>query len=198
MSYHTQDWYTIIKKHYILTYLMVIKTSLILILAILLFFISYIYKEQLWDQITTYIFFPIVFVLFNYAIFRLILSFIEYFNYLFIIKDDQIYIINCSLLLRDDIEVIDSFKIIKVDAFSRWLFSNIMWFWTIVIELQSREIRSFRFMPKPYKLIKILEEQRDFILLDRKKKYITVSEETQKELKPIKVNTKEKVWWILQ
>lgn len=196
-SFHSQDWYTIIKKHYILTFAYMLKFVCLIVFSLFLLSFSLEYRIMIWEDVTRYVFFPIIFLMFNYSFSKLILGFIEYYHYLFIIKDDQIFIINCSLILRDDIEVIDSFKIIKIDSFSRWFFSNIIWYWTIVIELQSRETRSFRFMPNPYRLIKLLEEQRDSVLLDRKKKYIAVHEWEDK-LKPLEVNLKWKVSWILK
>lgn len=196
-SFHSQDWYTIIKKHYILTFAYMLKFVCLIVFSLFLLSFSLKYRFIIWEDVTRYVFFPIIFLMFNYSFSKLILGFIEYYHYLFIIKDDQIFIINCSLILRDDIEVIDSFKIIKIDSFSRWFFSNIIWYWTIVIELQSRETRSFRFMPNPYRLIKLLEEQRDSVLLDRKKKYIAVHEWEDK-LKPLEVNLKWKVSWILK
>jgi hypothetical protein len=46
-------------------------------------------------------------------------------------------------------------------------------------------------MPSTYKLIKKLEEQRDFVLLDRKKKYIAVEEKTY--IKPLEINVRDKI-----
>lgn len=172
MSYYSKDWYTIVRKHYALAFLYLIKFIFFLFIAFFLFFISIKYKEILWEDIVKFVFFPLVFVLINYSFIRLILWIIEYFNYLFIISGDQIFIINASLIMRDDIEVIEAFKIIKIDAYSRWFFANILWFWKIIIELQTREERIFRFMPKPYKLLKKLNEQREMVLQARKKKYI--------------------------
>lgn len=74
--------------------------------------------------------------------------------------------------MRNDIEVIDAFKIIKIDAYSRWIISNLLSYWKLIIELQTREERLFRFMPKPYKLLDCLKDQREIVLENRKKKYI--------------------------
>jgi hypothetical protein len=73
--------------------------------------------------------------------------------------------------------VIDSLKIIKVDSFSRGLISNILSYGTIVIELQSREVRSFRFMPDPFRLLKKIQEQKVSILQRRGKKILSDQEE---------------------
>lgn len=40
------------------------------------------------------------------------------------------------------------------------------------METQTKEERVFRFMPKPYKLLDILKQQRQSVLEERKKKYI--------------------------
>ena len=198
MTYFQGNWYTIIKKHFIIVILLFIKALFILFLALFIFFISVEFRANIWEELTKYIFFPLVFFLTNYAIIKLVLGLIEHYNYLFIIKNDQIFVINCSLIMRDDIEVIDSFKIIKVDSFSRWFFSNIIWYWTIVIELQwNEETRSFTFMPKPYKLIRKLEEQRNQVLLDRKKKYIAVNTQDPQDIKPLEINVTDKISWIL-
>ncbi len=198
MAYFQGNWYTIVKKHFIIVILLFIKALFVLFLGLFIFFISIEFRTYIWEDFARYIFFPLVFFLVNYSIIKLVLWLIEHYNYLFIIKDDQIFIINCSLIMRDDIEVIDSFKIIKVDSFSRWFISNIIWYWTIVIELQwNEETRSFTFMPKPYKLIKKLEEQRNKVLMDRKKKYIAIAGSGMQDIKPLEVNVSDKITWIL-
>lgn len=170
--YFEHNWNTIVRKHWILALLYLVKFILIFILACILFYIATTFRESLWEDVVSYIFFPLIFVLINYSFFRLILWLIEYYNYLFVISGDQIFVINTSLILRNDIEVIDSFKIIKLDAFSRWFFANLLLFWKITIELQTKEERVFHFIPKPYKLLDCLKAQREMVLENRKKKYI--------------------------
>lgn len=172
MSYFSVNWHCIIKKHPILALVFIIKFIFIIIVAIILSYISLAYKSVLWNEIVLYILFPIIFLLINYSFFKLILSLIEYNNYLFIIDKEQIFVINSSLFLRNDIEVIDAFKIIKIDAFSRWLLANLFWYWKIVIELQTKEERFFRFMPKPFLLLEKLKKQKNDLLEERKTKYI--------------------------
>lgn len=185
MSYFLQDGYSIIKKHYVLVLLYFIKFTFFLLLAIGIWFIGVMYREVIGDDIVNYIFFPLVFALINYSFFKFILWAIEYFNYLFIIHHDQIFIINSSLIMRNDIEVVDAFKIVKLDAYSRWFFSNLLWFWRIIIETQTKEERVFRFMPKPYKLLDILKKQRQSVLEERKKKYIVDDDINQEPIKTI-------------
>lgn len=96
-----------------------LKFSFFLMVALLIGYIGITYREVIGDDIVNYIFFPLVFVLVNYSFFKFIFGAIEYFNYLFIIHNDQIFIINSSLIMRNDIEVVDAFKIVKLDAYSR-------------------------------------------------------------------------------
>lgn len=172
MSYQSKNEFSIIKKHYVLFLLNFIKFFFFLFIALLIGYIWITYREIIWEEVILYIFFPLVLILVNYSFLKLILWVIEYFNYLFIISDDEIFIIKASLIMRNDIEVIDSFKIVKLDAYSRWFFSNLLWFWEIIIETQTKEERTFHFMPKPYQLLENLKQQRRGVLEERKKKYI--------------------------
>lgn len=180
--YSFVKWYTIVRRHYILVVLRVLKFLFLLCLASFLYIIS-------WEIINNYpdlyylkfIFFLFVFWAINYAFLSLILSIIEYYFDLMIVYKDQIVSIKCSLLFRDDIEIIDAYRIMKVDGYSRWLFQNILSFWNLVIEQQKEESKIFHFMPKPYKILMIIQKQRDNLLAERKKKYIISDEETKKQ-----------------
>ena len=172
MWYYIKNWETIVLKHSLLVILAVIKFLFLAFIIIVVTFFWVFYREIIWDELFLYVLFPFCFILLNYAFLRLVLALIEYYNYMFIIKDDQIIIINSSFILRDDIEIIESYKIIKMDSYSRWFFSNILWFWNIIVELQTKEERIFRFMPNPFRLINKLKAQRDYVLENRRKKYI--------------------------
>lgn len=177
MGYHTNQDCTAVTKHYIMNVMFFAKFFFFILLSLLFYYIWVEFKETLWPDFIKYLIFPLVFFFFNYGFLKLILGFIEYYNYLFIIKNDQIIIINCSFILKDDIEVIDSLKVIKVDSFSRGLVANLLSYGTIVIELQSREVRSFRFMPDPFRLLKKIQEQKVSILQRRGKKVLSDKEE---------------------
>lgn len=170
--YREQDGNIIVRKHWGLLFLYLIKFIFILLFAVVLSFIGVFYKEALGDELVLYLILPLVLALVNYSFLKLILALIEFYNYLFIISWDQIFVINASLIMRNDIEIIDAFKIIKLDAYSRWFISNVLSYGRITIELQTKEERIFRFMPHPYKLLKHLQEQREQVLENRKKKYI--------------------------
>lgn len=182
MSYHSGSDCTAVTKHYILSFMFIAKFLFFVFLSCVFYYFGVSFQEDLGREFILYIIFPLSFFFFNYGFLKLILWMIEYYNYIFIIKEDQIYIVNCSLFMKDDIEIIDSFKVIKVDSYSHGLVANLLWYGTIVIELQSREVRSFRFMPYPFKLVKKLQEQRNMILEKRSKKYVTLKEE---DIKPL-------------
>ncbi len=182
MSYHSGSDCTAVTKHYILSFMFIAKFVFFVFLSAVFYYFGTAFQEDLWKEFILYIIFPLSLFFLNYWFLKLILGTIEYYNYIFIVKEDQIYIVNCSLFLKDDIEIIDSFKVIKVDSYSHGLVANILWYGTIVIELQSREVRSFRFMPNPFKLVKKLQEQRNMILEKRSKKYVTLKEE---DIKPL-------------
>lgn len=162
----------IINKHWILLVFYLIRFVCIILLALFLSFLGYFYFDEIGKEIVLYIIYPVVFLLINYSFFRLIFALIEYYHYLFIISWEQIFVINATFLLRDDIEVIESFKINKLDVFCRGFFANIFTFGKMMIELQTKEVRVFRFMPKPYEILHHLQKQRDIVLENRQKKYI--------------------------
>lgn len=182
MYYYSKNGYAIVKKHSVIFFLFILKFFLQLSVTGIIIYIGIVNKEVLGPEIINYVFFPLSFFLVNYSFLKFILSMIEYYNYLFIIEWDQIFIIKTSLVLQNDIEVIDAYKIIKLDVFSRWFFSNLLGYGKIIIELQTKEERIFHFMPSPYKLLEILKIQRENVLLNRKKKYLVDEYEGENEV----------------
>ena len=178
MHYSTRDWYTIIKRHYILLFFRLAKFGFLLLLVGLLYWFSLWFLSNYEDlPFMRYLFFTFLFLLLNYAFFSLILSLIRYYFNLIVIYKDQIVFIHCTLLFRDDIEVFDSYRIMKVDGYARWFFANVLWFWTLVIEQQKNDVRLFHFIPKPYRILLIIKKQRESVLAERQKKYIVPTEE---------------------
>lgn len=88
------------------------------------------------------------------------LSYIDYYYNLFIIYENHIIIIKSSLILIDDLEVLDVNKVMKIDSISRWLFSNMLWYWNILLEQQKNDVRTFHFMPNPYRIVEIFKKHR--------------------------------------
>ncbi len=159
-----------------------IKFIFLIGLSFFLYWLSFKVIQAYPDiQYLNVIFFIFVFGTLNYAFISLILSFIYYYFDLVVIYKDQIVMIKCSLILRDDIEIVDAYRIMKVDGYSRWLCANIFWYWDLIIEQQKDDVRIFHFIPKPYKLLLIIKKQRDAVLADRRKKYLISEEDLEKE-----------------
>jgi hypothetical protein len=178
MAHYTSiHWYTVMRRHAILPIIRVMKFFFLLTVACFIYWTSiklwWLYPDIEYLNIVFFIF---IFGILNYAFISLILSFIYYYYDLIVVYKDQIVMIKCSLILRDDIEIVDAYRIMKVDWYSRGFFANIFWYWNLIIEQQKDDVRTFHFVPKPYKILLIIKKQRDAVLEERKKKYI-ISEE---------------------
>lgn len=175
-SYINKPWCTVVSKHKILMILAILKFAYFILIAYIICFVFLSYENVLAEWFKYFLFFPVIYSIVVYSFFKLALSLIEYFYSFVILSWDNLYIIRATLVLRDEIEVIDSLKIIEIDSHARWLVQNIFWFWTIRVELQTREELNIRFVPKPYILLKQIKKQREEILEERKKKYIVEME----------------------
>jgi hypothetical protein len=178
MGHYTSiNWYTVMRRHIILPIIRIMKFIFLMLLSLFLYWISCKLIATYSDiNYLNVLFFLFVFWTINYAFISLILSFIYYYFDLIVIYKDQIVMIKCSLILRDDIEIVDAYRIMKVDWYSRGFFANIFWYWNLIIEQQKDDVRIFHFVPSPYRLLLIIKKQRDAVLEERKKKYI-ISEE---------------------
>ena len=159
MSIINTDEYTIVKKHYIILLIYIIKFIFLVLVSILIYLLTYKFKDSLWDDIVLYFIFPIIFFIFNYAFIKFILWLIYYYNDLVILLKDKIIILKSSLFLMDDLEIIDISKVMKIDVQCHWLLSNLIGFWNLVIEQQRDELRILHFIPKPYKVFQLLREK---------------------------------------
>lgn len=154
------------------------KFIFFILLSFFLYWLSFKVTKAYPDiEYINVIFFWFVFFTLNYAFISLILSVIYYYFDLIVVYKDQIVMIKCSLILRDDIEIVDAYRIMKVDGYSRGFFANIFWYWNLIIEQQKDDVRIFHFIPKPYKILLIIKKQRDAVLEERKKKYIISGED---------------------
>ena len=161
MVYFTKYDYTIIRRHWIILLFKYLKNSLFLGLAWILYFISINYVGVIPNEIIYIFLLPSIFILVNYAFINLALGYIEFYNDLLIIHWWQLIVIKSTLLFKDDIEYIDVNKITKLDTFCRWFVPNILWYWSLVVEQQRDELRSFPFVPDPFKALKILKDEKD-------------------------------------
>ncbi len=179
-----KDWCVVIRRHFILKLFPILKFSFFIFLSLIIYFIYYKIWHKIDGEMTylLYVLLSFIFIIVNYAFIKFILDIIEYYNDLIIVSDDHIFIIKSSLILKDDLEIIDSYRVMKTDAYCHWFLANIFWYWNLVIEQQKDDVRVFHFIPSPYKVLKILRDQKKFVLDERKKKYIVTDENNNKEL----------------
>jgi len=135
--------------------------------------------DTIGHELIHFFLFPTIFFLVNYAFIKLILWYIKFYNDLLIIYKWELIVIKSSLLFRDNIEFIDINKITKLDTYCRWFVPNILWFWNLVAEQQRDEVRTFHFVPEPFKALQIINEEKQKVMEDMKKRYI-VSESKYK------------------
>jgi len=161
--YKEINWYILIKRNFLLLFVRVLKSLFFIILVISVYYFSdkYIDSLQKIDWLK-YLSFIVVFSLLNYAFINLISSIVEYYNDLIILHQDQIIILKSSLILKDDMEIVDIHKVQKIDWFKRWLLQNLLGYWNIVIEQQKNDVRVFHFISKPHKILGLLREQKEF------------------------------------
>jgi len=140
--------------------------------AFILYYLSLKFNDTIWWDVNHYFIFPLIFIFINYAFIKLILWYIKFYNDLLIIYKWHLIVIKSSLIYKDNIEFIDINKITKLDTYCNWIIANFMWFWNLVAEQQRDEVRTFHFVPNPFKALKILNEEKQNILEDMKKRYI--------------------------
>lgn len=141
-----------IKLAYIIWRLLLNVAWIIWILAI----ISWLYTFSWILALTISI---ITFVLLQISFIRFILELIWYYNNIIIVSLDQIMIIQSTLVLIEDIEILEIGKINKINVECRWLFANIFWYWRLIIEQQRFEKRPVFFIPDPYKVMHHIENK---------------------------------------
>lgn len=172
MAYFRKYDYTIIRKHWIVLLFRYLKVSLFILLTLFIFHIYVTYKHIIWEEIVTYISFPLTFMLVNYAFIKLVLWYIKFYNDLLVIYDWQLIVIKTSLFFKNDIEFIDINKVTKLDTFCRWLIPNILVYWNLVVEQQRDQVRTFSYISEPFEALQILNEEKLKTIEERKKTYI--------------------------
>jgi hypothetical protein len=170
--YRKSDGYIVIRKHMMALIIKALKSVFFIFIALVLYYYSYKYvdviKKTDWLNIIAFL---IIFFMIHYSFIKMILYIIYYYNDLVIMERDQIIILKSSLILIDDMEIIDIYKIVKMDSFSHWFFWNILWYWSIVIEQQKNEVRTFHFISDPHRMLDIFKKQKEEF---KTKKYVQV------------------------
>lgn len=162
LTYKEINWFILIKRNILLLVVKILKSIFFIFTSIVIFYFSILFFDKLSNiDWLKYVSFIIIFLLTNYAFLNLISSIVEYYNDLIILHEDQIIILKSSLLLNDDMEVIDIDNVIKLDGYKRWILQNILGYWDIIIEQQKNELRVFHFISNPHQMLKILKFQKD-------------------------------------
>lgn len=161
MVYYIKDGVTIVRKHGIILFFRKVKFVFWLLGSSIVYYVSLVYRESIGEEVVYFILFPLIFLFLNYAFIKLILSYIIYYYRLFILYENHIIIIKSSWFLMDDLEVIDIHKVMKIDSYSRWFLSNLFGYGSILVEQQKNEIRTFHFMPDPYKILEIFKQHKE-------------------------------------
>lgn len=166
MDILAEENYTIITRHFIYFMYLVAKFLFLILIAGGLFISLLVYKQDLGNEtsdIVSYVFFPVILLLVNYGFIQLILGIISYYNKLVIIVRDKFIIINSSLILQEDLEIMDLGKVMKIDVEVHGLLSNLLGYGHLIMEQQKDEVRTIHFIPKPYKVWQILRENTTYI-----------------------------------
>jgi hypothetical protein len=163
MAFFEEKEYVIITKHYIIAIIWIIKLIFFICIVAFLTFFCYNYKHLIWDYIVMYFMLPIILFILNYSFFKLILWFIFYYNNFILFLKNKIIILKSSLFMIDNLEIINIAKVTKIDVKMHGILKAILKYWDIIIEQQRDEVRILRFMPNPYKALKILSETSSYI-----------------------------------
>jgi hypothetical protein len=170
--------YIIIRRHFILLLFKIAKFIFLIIISFFLYWLLFKYWAIISVDITSinYIVFAFCFILLNYAFLWFIVYVIEYMNKLIIITNEEIIFIRSTLLLKDDIEILDIYRVMSIDSVSHWLIANIFNYWVVIIEQQQAEnienIKKLYFIPNPQKFISLIKEKKLKIIEERKNRYI--------------------------
>lgn len=166
MDILAEENYTIITRHFVYLVYLVAKFLFLIIIAGVLFISLLVYKQNLSQEtydLVRYVFFPAIFLLINYSFIQLILGIIRYYNRLVIIVRDKFIILNSSLILQEDLEIMDLAKVMKIDVECHGLLASIFGYGHLIMEQQKDEVRTIHFIPHPYKVWQILRENTTYI-----------------------------------
>ncbi|MDD3119966.1 MAG: hypothetical protein PHF46_00985 [Candidatus Gracilibacteria bacterium] len=167
MSYIEGEGYDIIKKHYIMLVYTFAKFLFLSAITGVIFYICFKYKNDVPDNIKYTLIIPVIVALLNYSFLKLLFGLIYYNNNLIVILKDKIYIIHSTLILKDDVEMMDMYKVMKVDVLCHGLLSNVLKYGHLLIEQQTNDARTLHFIPDPFEALEKLKHRIDNIRVDK-------------------------------
>jgi len=164
--------HTIMQKHRILYIFKLVKFLFLLCVLIFLGWLAFHYKEEIYEShpaIMSFIIVPVLFFSLNYIFIKLILETIIYFHDLVIFYKDKIVIIKNSLFIQSDLEIIDVYRIMKLNVLCHGFIANLIGYGNIRIEQSNDDVKIIHFVPHPEKLVELLEIRRSTIIAERGK-----------------------------
>jgi hypothetical protein len=154
----TAGRYIVFRRHPIFLFYATARFLFFLFACGIFGYFIWLYSEDIPDTVEYAIMFPIIFILANYAFFRLILAIVKYENKLLILADDKLVIVNCTLVLQDDIEVMNLYRIMKIDVERHGLLAMFLGYGNLIMEQQKNDVRRFHFIARPYDTLRILND----------------------------------------
>lgn len=121
------------------------------------------FKDALWSDIILYFLFPLNLIILNYSFWKLIQGLIFYYNDLVIFIQDKIIVVKSSLVIQDDLEIIEIWKVMKIDVQVHWFFANLLGYGNLVVEQQRDQLRILHFIPQPYEALQLLREKTAYV-----------------------------------
>ncbi len=121
------------------------------------------YKADVPADLVHYFIFPAVLILVNYAMFQLVFGIIRYHNKLIIVVRDRIILISSSLILKEDIEIMELSKVMKIDVECHGLLPNVLNFGMLIIEQHKNDVRTIRLVPDPFTVLRIIREKTNYL-----------------------------------
>lgn len=171
MNYYTKGNLVIIRKHILLLLFRSTKVIMYFLVAWLLYWLTIKYRVEFWQDLVRYLMLPSILFIVNFWFFKLILYIVQHYNNLLIFYNDHLVVIKSSFILIDDIEVLDVYKVTKIDTYRRGFMANVFWYWTVIVEQTRDEVRKFSFIPDPQRTLWLFREQKEVILNQRAKRF---------------------------
>lgn len=163
MGFLTQKEYVIITKHSIVIFYVFAKFFIWFFIAFWLAVFIDTFKETIWTDVILYFLLPVNLIILNYSFWKLIQGLIFYYNDLVIFIHDKIIIVKSSLVIQDDLEIIEVGKVMKIDVHCHWFFANLLGYGNLIIEQQRDQLRILHFIPQPYKALQSLREKTTYV-----------------------------------
>lgn len=155
--------YTLITRHPIVMLHHFAKCFLFFLASSLILLVISQYRNVLSVDTVRYVLFPIALLLVNYGFMKLILATINYYNKLVIIIPDKIVIIDSTLVMQEDIEIIDLAKVVKIDIECHGILAAVLEYGHFIIEQQRNDVRTLHFISKPYDILHLIKEKTTYV-----------------------------------